>query len=88
MWHHSVAVNTAPLLRLTKPHKRTKARPPDLHISSLARTPPRLTIPGTPLVCYKPMDLTPIIARLTSSVFWDKKIRIAILALASYIAMC
>jgi hypothetical protein len=34
------------------------------------------------------MDLTPIIARLTSSVFWDKKIRIAILALASYIAMC
>jgi hypothetical protein len=29
-----------------------------------------------------------MLARLTSSLFWDKKIRIAILALASYIAMC
>jgi len=29
-----------------------------------------------------------MLARLTSSVFWDKKIRIAILALATYIAMC
>jgi hypothetical protein len=29
-----------------------------------------------------------MLARLTSSLFWDKKIRIAILALASYLAMC
>jgi len=29
-----------------------------------------------------------MLARITSSVFWDKKIRILILALASYLAMC
>jgi hypothetical protein len=29
-----------------------------------------------------------MLARLTSSLFWDKKIKIAILALASYLAMC
>jgi hypothetical protein len=29
-----------------------------------------------------------MIATLTSSPFWDKKIRIAILALATFIAMC
>ena len=38
--------------------------------------------------CYFPAEGVPSMAYLASRLFWDKKVKIALLALATFVAMC